>query len=126
MAKKTNRRNTRNTKTVPRPTRRAVSKRLVRTTPSKPSPVRAREEEDSKLPTKSEMKALRAFAKLTEEGGKTPSVREVSREMGLSELGAQPHLQSLARKGCIEELKELKVVDRKLTPLGKQWLKLPS
>lgn len=76
--------------------------------------------------SRTEMKTLRVFARMLDETGKAPSVREVSREMGLSELGAQPHMQALARKGAIEELKELKVTDRKMTPLGRQWLKLPS
>jgi SOS-response transcriptional repressor LexA len=101
-----------------------VTKRLIKA--PRPSPVRAREEPATKMPTQAEMEALRAFAKLLEETGRPPSVREVSKEMGLEGNGAQRHLIALSLKGSLEEVKELVVKERKLTPLGRQWLKMPS
>jgi predicted ArsR family transcriptional regulator len=78
------------------------------------------------MPTPAEMEALRAIARLFEATGVWPSVREVSKEMGLEGNGAQRHMTALAHKGSLEEIKELVVKERKLTPLGRQWLKMPS
>ena len=106
--------------------RRAVTKRLFRTTKKTPFPVRAREEPANRHLTAGEMETLRVFSKLYEEKGECPSVREVSKAMDLSEQGAQRHLIQLSLKGALEDVKELKVVGRRLTPLGRQWLKMPS
>lgn len=103
-----------------------MSKRLIVRKTRPPSPVRAREEAASKHLTPAEMTTLRVFAELTEELGRSPSVREVSKAMGLSEQGAQRHLISLSFKGSLEDEKELITVGRKITALGKQWLKMPS
>lgn len=100
-----------------------MSKKLF-TTRKTPSQVRAREEPpESKLPTGAQMATLKAFALLCDKLGKAPSIREVSDALGMkAEQGAQRHLIALVQKGCLEEIKELVVKERKLTPLGKKWL----
>jgi response regulator of citrate/malate metabolism len=119
----------RKTKALPPPEKRkaVTTKRLqIKSVKSKrPYPVRAREEPATQLPTATQMAALEAFAKLCDELGRDPSVRELSARLGLSALGAQQHLVQLTLKGCLEEEKELVTVGRKLTPLGKKWLAMP-
>ena len=73
--------------------------------------------------SKKQLECLIAFGKLLDKHGTPPTKREVAAEMGLTEDGARLHLLELARKGCLEEEKKLVTVSRKLTPLGKSWIK---
>lgn len=77
------------------------------------------------FPTTAQLECLRVFARMTEQLGRDPTVRELSAEMGFSEMGAQGHLRQLEAKGYIETVTVTIVRGRKLTPVGKKWLKVP-
>lgn len=94
-----------------------MSKRLV-----KPKPARVEREPVNWNPTTTQLEALAAHERLRLKLGRHPSVREVSEALGLTTAGAQPLLAALTIKGLLEEVKELRVVGRQLTPLGKKWL----
>lgn len=87
-----------------------------------PSLVRAREPQ-SQYPTTSQATVLKAFAKLCDKLGRAPSLRELSKVLEMSEVGCRSHIVQLTLKGYLKDIKELKVVDRELTPLAKQFLK---
>src|SRR4029079_14417140 len=110
------------TRRAPRPSpstprKRAVTKRLIR---GKPAPKAS----SSTTPTQAELRCLRAFRRLREKLGKSPTKRELSEEMGLTESGCQGHLTSLTFKGYLLEEKELVVTGRQLSPLAEELLGL--
>lgn len=97
---------------------RAVTKRIPVAVPGS----RARGTEPPK-PTDGQDAVLRAYARLAATLGKSPSIRELSKELDMSEKGAQQHVQQLTLKGYLRELKELRVIGREMTPLAEKYLK---
>lgn len=98
--------------------KRATKKRAARKRPG-PPPGRK-----SPYPTATQLECLKAFSKLARELGRNPTIREVSTEMGLVATGSLELLKQLTLKGLLEPEMELTVVGRKLSPLGRRWLKL--
>lgn len=78
----------------------------------------------SPYPTTTQLECLKAFSKLAQELGRNPTIREVSTEMGLVATGSLELLKQLTLKGLLEPEMALTVVGRKLSPLGRRWLKL--
>lgn len=94
-----------------------MTKRLIKGKPAPKAP-------SSTTPTQAELRCLRAFKKLRQQLGKSPTKRELSAEMGLTESGCQGHLSSLTFKGYLAEEKELVVTGRQLTPLAEELLRV--
>src|SRR6185436_2243181 len=97
--------------------RAAVTKRIPTTVPGS----RARGTRPPH-PTDGHDAVLRVYAELLEKLGREPSMREISKELDISEKGAHHHVLKLTAKGYLREKKALKVVGREMTALAKKYL----
>jgi hypothetical protein len=77
-------------------------------------------------PTTAQLECLRVFGRMRDQLGRAPTIREVSAEMGLSEMGARGHFAQLEQKGYMAIETEPVVKDRWLTAMGEKWRKMPG
>jgi hypothetical protein len=73
------------------------------------------------IPTAVQLRALRAFHKLTQKLGRCPTQREFGAELGLSENGAQGLTRRLVERGLLTEPEIVK--KQSITPAGLKWVK---
>lgn len=75
------------------------------------------------LPTPRQAAALRALARLTDEHGIPPSIREMCDELDIASTnGVRDHLVALERKGFVRCVAPRKARSWVLTPKGKEAL----
>ena len=74
------------------------------------------------LPTAAQVTCLKTVHRLTRTLKRSPSIREVSAELGLSPMGARRLILVLVRKGLMEPPKVVVRTTMRVTPAGKRWL----
>lgn len=94
-----------------------------KTTKRKTAPDMATVEDLSNvLVTPEQLRCLIAWVRLRDRNGYEPTVREVSKELGLADNGAISLLRRLDAKGIFLRKPVTKPGPRELTPVGKKWL----
>lgn len=73
------------------------------------------------LPTKGQLRTLRAIHKLEQKLGRFPTQREIAAALDLSENGANGHIKALERLGFLTEV--VVVRQQNITPQGLKWVK---